>query len=105
MTLEPVARTGDKNDESNETILFFVEFSYENNVSMVLDGASLALELNSHQSPKVPNDTRAGAPMADTGDGNEESHETMLFLVEFSYVNIVSMVLDNASVALELNSA
>ena len=53
----------------------------------------------------MPNDTRAGAPMADTGDGNEESHETMLFLVEFSYVNIVSMVLDNASVALELNSA
>ena len=47
MTLEPVAGTGDKNDESNETMLFFVEFSYVNNVSMVLDNASVGLELNS----------------------------------------------------------
>ena len=46
--------------------------------------------------------------VADTGykhDDSPESDKTMLFLVEFSYVNIVSMVLDNASVALELNWA
>ena len=48
----------------------------------------------------MANDTAAGAPKADTGDINEESHETMLFLVEFSYANNVSMVLDNAFVAL-----
>ena len=52
----------------------------------------------------MANDTRAGAPMADTGDKNEEPHETMLFFVEFSYVNNVSMALDNAFVGLELNS-
>ena len=50
-------------------------------------------------------DTRAGAPMAETDDENEERHETILFFVEFSCVNNVSMVLDGASVALELNSA
>ena len=43
MTLEPVAGTGHKNDESHETMLFFVGFSYANNVSMVLDNAFVAL--------------------------------------------------------------
>ena len=67
---------------------------------MALDNAFVGLELNSPWNPNVANDTGAGAPMADTGDINEESHETMLFLVEFSYANNVSMVLDNAFVAL-----
>ena len=46
MTLEPVAGTGDKNDEYNETMFFLVECSYVNIVSMVSDNASVALELN-----------------------------------------------------------
>ena len=53
----------------------------------------------------MANDTRAGAPMAETDDKNEEQRETILFFVEFSYVNNESMGLDYASVALELNSA
>ena len=95
-----MSRCADGRHEPHETMLFFVEFSYVNIVSMVLDNASVALELNSAKNPNLANDTRAGATMADTGDGNEESHETMLFFVEFSYVNNVSMVLDNAFVAL-----
>ena len=42
----------------------------------------------------MANDTRAGGPVADTGGQKDESNETMLFFVEFSYANKASVVLD-----------